>query len=185
MTPTTDHTAVFFVLPEQRLTDMEVATGPCVPAPGRSGSLVSPLKQDGSELPRHSAALLGVLGGQGSVEAALCHVQGDGQARLFVCTSAYVDAVADANERLQRLADEDDRRGDADLTEFTKALDTLDAAWLAATDWPASFVGTRNRLATRLGKASKARMEGLPLWAWYGPSVPQFVVVSASGPDPH
>lgn len=184
MPSTSDQTAVLFALAEERLAGMEIATGPCVPAPGRSRPLVSPLAQHDGEQPRHTAALLGVLGGEGTAEAALQHVEAKGSGSLFVCKPAFVEALANAGERLQRLADEDDSRGDADLTEFTKALDALDRAWLTATDWPVSFVGTRNRLAHRLGPGSEARNKCLPLWAWYGQSVPQFVVTSGQGQYP-
>ena len=44
-------TAVIFSVPEKRLSAMDVATGPCVPAGGRKHALVSVHQQEGPERP--------------------------------------------------------------------------------------------------------------------------------------
>jgi hypothetical protein len=111
-------------------------------------------------------------------------VEQRGDGRLFVCTAEFVDALSRANAELLALAAEDDARADKGLSSFAARLDEIDQAWLAATDWPTSFVSTQNRLAPRLGWASEAERSSQPLWCWYGPAVPQFDVVSGTGPYP-
>jgi hypothetical protein len=108
----------------------------------------------------------------------------DPPGRLFVCRSPFVEAMAAANDELQRLSDEDEAQGDDELHQFTRGLDAIDAAWLTAAPWPKHYVSTRNRLAPRLGLASAARASGEPLWCWYGPSIPQFTVMTGTGPNP-
>jgi hypothetical protein len=162
---------------------MRVSTGPCVPPPGRAEALCSPLQQHGGEEPTHTSALYAVLTGRPSVEA-LEQIDEDRPGRLFVCRSPFVEAMAAANDELQRLADEDESQGDDELHRFTRRLDAIDAAWLTAAPWPKNFVGTRNRLAPRLGLASAARASSEPLWCWYGPSIPQYTVRTGTGPYP-
>jgi hypothetical protein len=122
------------------------------------------------------AALYSVLTGQ-SADAVLESVEASREGRLFRCSDAFVDAMADANELLVRLGDKDRERADKNLTAFTAQMSAYDAAWMAAASWPASMVSTRNRLM-RLGKARIAREKLQPLFCWYGPRVPEYVVVS-------
>jgi hypothetical protein len=107
-----------------------------------------------------------------------------GNGRLFVCSAEFVEALSQAHVELLALADEDDSRADKGLSSFAARLGEIDQAWLAATDWPTSFVSTQNRLAPRLGLASEAERSSQTLWCWYGPAVPQFDVVSGAGPYP-
>jgi hypothetical protein len=177
-------TVVVFTTTQNKLRDaLDVRLGPCVPVSGFQRPLCSPLMQDGLEQPRHTAALYTVLTGD-APEAALTLVEEEGEGRLFIWSTEYVAALASKNAELQALADADDQHGDALLTAYTAGLDALDAAWLAAADWPSHFVGTRNRLAPRLGTASTAQENSQPVWCWYGPSVAMFTVVSGTGPFP-
>jgi hypothetical protein len=182
VSPPSDITSVFFAVPERDLREMDVATGPCVPITGRSKSLCSPLLQDGGELPHHTAALFTVLTGR-DADGSLELVQQSGLGRLYVCSKQFLTAMAEANAQLLALGHQDDDAGDKDLPRFGARHDELDRAWLNATDWPPHFVGTGNRL-TRLGLAAEAVRKGLPLWAWYGPAVRQFVVATGTGPYP-
>jgi hypothetical protein len=177
-----DTAVVVFAVPEATLrASMRTATGPCVPTADHQPALCSPLEQHGGEEPRTTAALYAVLTGRSASEA-LEPVDEDGPGRLFVCSRPFVEAMANMNAELQSLGDEDDAAGDRLLPRFTARLDELDRAWLAAGRWPEHFLGVRNRLAPRLGRATEAITSGHPLWCWYGPSVPQFVVVQGSGP---
>lgn len=156
-------TAVVFTATEDALrVGLDVRLGPCVPASGLRRALCSPLMQDGSEQPHHTAALHTVLTGNHADEA-LTLVEQNGDGRLFVWSDDFVEVLASKNAQLQALADADEAQDDEDLTTFTAALDALDAQWLAATDWPAHFVSTRNRLAPRLGTASDAHQKHQPV----------------------
>ena len=179
-----ESTAVVFAATEDALrVGLDVRLGPFVPAAGRRRALCSPLMQHGSEQPHHTAALYTVLTGNHADEA-LTLVEQEGDGRLFVWSDDFVAALASKNAELQALADADDAQNDEELTTFTAALDALDAQWLAAAHWPAHFVGTRNRLAPRLGRAAEAQQRHLPVWCWYGPAVPTFQVVNGEGPYP-
>jgi hypothetical protein len=177
-----DVAAVLFAVPKRRLHELDVATGPCVPIAGRAKPLRSPLNQHGSELPHHTAALYTVLTGRDSA-GALELIEQSGPGRLYVCSHEFVTAMAEANVHLLALSDEDNAAGDTDLPRFAARHRELDLAWLQATDWPSNFAGTGNRL-TRLGLAHEAVRKSWPLWVWYGPAVPQFVVVTGTGPYP-
>lgn len=161
---------------------MDVATGPCVPAHGRTKALRSPLVQNGSELPHHTAALFTVLTGRDAQEA-LELVEAKDSGRRFACSEAFVAAMAAANDELLALGAADDAAGDKDLPRFAARHGELDRAWLQAIDWPEHFDGTGNRL-TRLGLASEALRNGQPMWAWYGAAVPQYVVAVGHGAYP-
>jgi hypothetical protein len=52
---------------------------------------------------------------------------------------------------------------------------------MKAAEWHESMVGAQNRLF-RLGKARVAREKAQPLFCWYGPRVPEYVVVAGRGP---
>lgn len=173
---------VVFTVPERRLREMDTATGPCVATGGRARALAGPTRQDEGELPRHTAALHTALTGRPADEA-LTVVHRAGPGVLHRCTDAFVDAMADANEHLVRLSEEDDADGDADLTRFTRRYEEIGQAWLAATGWPRDVVSVSGRLA-RLGWARVARERGHPLYAWHGPSRPAYVVVTGRGPAP-
>lgn len=53
-----DHSVavVVFTVPEKRLREMDVETGPCVPTGGRKRPLAGVLRQDGGECPEQTAA---------------------------------------------------------------------------------------------------------------------------------
>lgn len=182
MGQSSDQAAVVFTVSEATLrAAMGTAAGPCIPVADGQSPLCSPLQQDGDEDPHHTAALYEVLTG-GPASDALEAVDDDAPGRLFVCSKPFVDAMAEANAVLQRLGDEDDDAGDRHLPRLTTRLDALDVAWLHAAAWPRHYVSVRNRLAPRLGRASEARTTGNPLWCWYGPRVPEFVVQAGQGP---
>ena len=128
------------------------------------------------------AALYTALSGHPSEDALQLVDQGS-KGRLYRCSDAFVNAMADANELLVRLSDEDRRRGDADFTTFAAQRRQFSDAWMQAAEWHASMVSTQNRLF-RLGKARIAREKAQPLFCWYGPKVPEYVVVAGRGPYP-
>ena len=61
-----DHTiaVVVFTVPEKRLREMDVATGPCVARGGRKRALAGASRQDGGEFPKHASALYTALTGR-------------------------------------------------------------------------------------------------------------------------
>jgi hypothetical protein len=173
---------VIFTVPEKRLSAMDVATGPCVPIQGRKRSLVSVHQQEGPERPDQMAALYTALSEHPSDDVLqLVELQSEG--RLYRCTDAFVNAMADANELLVRLSNEDRSRGDGDFTTLAAQRKQFSDAWMQAAHWQASMVSTQNRLF-RLGKARIAREKAQPLFCWYGPRVPEYVVVAGRGPYP-
>jgi hypothetical protein len=125
------------------------------------------------------AALYTALSGLASDDA-LQLVDQRNEGRLYRCSAAFVDAMADVNELLVRLGDEDRERGDKLFTTSAAQRNEFDIAWMRTADWHASMVSTRNRL-TRLGKARIAREKMQPLFCWYGPKVPEYVVVAGRG----
>lgn len=165
-------TAVVFTAPEKRLSAMDVATGPCVPVGGRKHSLVSVHQQEGPESPEQMFALHTVLTGA-FADNAMYLIEEKSGSQLYRCSDALVSAMAEANEMLVRLGDEDEARGDSAYTSQQAKFAELDAAWMEAGNWHAAMVGTRNRLM-RLGKARIARDKGQPLYCWYGPKVPEY-----------
>lgn len=175
-----DITAVVFSCEESELSRFSIKTGPCVPLVQGGQPLVSALTQDGGETPALTAALYTALTG-GSASEALLLIDRAGKGRLSRCSDGFVDAMAAANEESLRLADEDEARGDHDLTTFVRHQEALSGAWMSAGRWPRSVVGLQNRLV-RLGTARVARANGWPVFVWHGPPVPQFVVISGLGP---
>ena len=155
---------------------MTVERGPCVPARGRQHPLVSPHLQQYGEDPHQTAALFAALTGE-PPESALALVDARAGGRLLRFSEEFVLAMAEANRLHLQLADEDEARGDQELTSFTAALRELDVAWMAEGDWPASQVSTWNKL-TRLGSAREAQEKGHPLYAWYGPSVAEYAIAT-------
>jgi hypothetical protein len=175
-------TAVIFSVPENRLSAMDVATGPCVPVGGRKHAVVSVHQQQGPERPEQMAALYSVLTGRSPDEALHLIDEKDGS-RLYLCSDGFVDAMADTNQLLVRLGDADKERGDRSFSSFTAKMAELDAAWMEAGNWHSAMVSTSNRLM-RMGKARLAREKGQPLYCWYGPQLREYVVVSGRGPYP-
>lgn len=173
---------VVFTVPQKRLREMDVATGPCVPTGGRKRPLAGVLRQDGGEDPEQTAALYTALTGRPG-DGALVLLRQEARGRLFQCSDDFVNAMADANEELIRLSEEDDRRGDEELTSFVERQQAIDRAWLEVGDWPSSVVGTSNRLG-RMGWARTARDKGQPLYVWHGPRVQEYTVVAGRGPYP-
>ena len=171
-----------FTVPVKRLTAMDVAHGPCVPLPGRKTSVVSVHQQEGPERPEQMEALYTVLTGEDRRGALIPVSERDGS-RLFECSDSFVAAMADTNRLLVRLVEEDRVGGGPKGTAVATKLAELDAAWLAAGNWHSAMVGTSNRLM-RIGKARIAQEKGQPLFCWYGPPVPEYVVIHGSGPYP-
>jgi hypothetical protein len=175
-------TAIIFSVPEKRLSAMDVATGPCVPTGGRKHALVSVHQQEGPERPEQMAALYSVLSGRSGSEALRLVDEKDGS-RLYQCSDAFVDAMADTNHLLVRLGDADKERGDGLLSSFAAKMAELDAAWMSAGSWHSAMVSTRSRLL-RMGKARIAREKGQPLYCWYGPQLREYIVIQGRGPYP-
>jgi hypothetical protein len=175
-------TAVIFSVPEKRLSAMDVATGPCVPAGGRKHALVSVHQQEGPERPDQMAALYSVLTGQSGSEA-LRLVDEKNGSTLYLCSDAFVDVMADTNQLLVRLGDADKERGDRSLSSFAAKMAELDAAWMSAGSWHSAMVSARTRLL-RMGKARIAREKGQPLYCWYGPQLREYIVIRGRGPYP-
>jgi hypothetical protein len=177
-----DITTVVFSCDEWDLSRFSIETGPCVPLLEGGKSLASALTQHGGETPALTAALYPALTGRTASEALLL-IDRLGTGRLSQCSDGFVEAMAACSEESLRLADEDEARGDEDLTLFVQHQDAVSAAWMTAGRWPRSVLGLQNRLV-RLGTARKARAKGRRMFAWHGPPVPQFVVVSGQGPYP-
>ena len=172
-----DHTiaVVVFTVPEKRLREMDVATGPCVATGGRKRALAGASRQDGGEFPKHASALFTALTGR-SADNVLTLLAEQEQGRLFVADPNFLDAMAEAHERLQALQKADLARGDAELTTWWAEREALDQAWLAAADWPRSVTSTSHRL-DRLHWAHAARERGQHLYIWHGPGVLRFDAV--------
>jgi len=175
-------TAVIFTVAEKRLSAMDVATGPCVPTGGRKHALVSVQQQEGPERPDQMAALYSAITGEPADEALELVEEQDGS-RLFGCSDAFVDAMADTNKLLVRLGDADRERGDRSFSSFMTKMAELDAAWMSVANWHSAMVSTHNRLM-RMGKARIAREKEQPLYCWYGPQLPEYTVVHGNGAYP-
>lgn len=164
------------------LSRFSIRTGPCVPLTEGGKSLVSPLRQDGGETPALTAALYTALTGRPASEALLL-IDRAGKGTLARCSDGFTEAMADCGVESLRLADEDEARGDEDLTSFVAHQDKVSAAWMRAGRWPRSVVGLQNRLV-RLGIAREAVSKGWPVFVWHGPPVPQLTIVVGNGPYP-
>lgn len=114
-----DHSVavVVFTVPEKRLGAIAVATGPCVPAPGRKRPLVGLGRQDGGEQPEQTAALYTALTGRSS-EDVLRLVARERRGRLFVCSPEFVTAMAEAKDLLDQLAVQDEQGADPGASAF-------------------------------------------------------------------
>ena len=175
-----DITAVVFSCDESDLSRFTIESGPCVPLTEGGKSLVSPLTQDGGETPSLTAALYTALTGR-SASNALQLVETVGKGRLSQCSDDFVEAMAACSVQSLQLADEDEARGDEDLTSFIRHLDAVGTAWMHAARWPREVVSLQNRLV-RLATAREAAERGQKVFVWHGPSVPQFVITQGRGP---
>jgi hypothetical protein len=175
-----DIAAIIFSCDESDLARFSIATGPCVPLMEGGKSLLSPLTQHGGETPALTACLYTALTGH-PADGALLPVDKLGKGRLSLCSDDFVNAMAASCEESLRLAGADEARGDEDLPSFSQHQEAVGAAWMRVGHWPREVVSLTNRLV-RLGTAREAMAAGHHLFAWHGPSVPQFVVTSGQGP---
>lgn len=166
-----DTTCVVFTVAEKRLVAMDVATGPCVPVGGRKHALTSVHSQEGPERPEQMAAFYTVLTGEDATDA-LELIEERRPGRLYRCSGRFKAALVEADAELHRLADEDSDG-------FERRREELDRAWLATGVWYPGLASTQNRLF-RSGTARTAAEKGQELYCWYGPSVPEYVVVSGT-----
>lgn len=164
--PAADTTVVVFSATPEQIAELDVGLGPCVPKQGRAKPLVSPILQDNGESPEQSAALFTVLTGQPSNHA-LRLVSEHGPGRLFVCDTAFRDAMT---EKITAMID-------MDLDEFAQERERLSLAWMAAAEWPPHYVSLVDRLG-RLGRARQATLRSLALFHWFGPGVPMVTLTS-------
>ena len=140
------------------------------------------LWQEGRETPEQMRAFFVVLGGSPSKrEGALELLAKSGDGFLYRCSDEFVDMMRADNEESLRLGELDKLHGDKDLPLFSAHQRNLDAAWMDAGNWHKAQVGTRNKLF-RTGLARVAQEKGQSLYCWYGPPVPQYVVVAGTGP---
>ncbi len=174
---------VVFTVPDKRLREMDVRTGPCVPTGGRKRHLAGVLRQDGGEYPEHTAALYTALTGA-PADDALVLLERQGKGSLYRFSDEFVRAMAEANRELIALGDEDQARGDTrDYTTFSRRNKEIADAWLQAGPWPKEVVSVENRL-TRMGWAVTAEEKNQSLFGWFGPKVQQYRIVSGTGPYP-
>lgn len=163
---------------------MDVATGPCVPLPGRKRALQSVHRQEGPERIEQMMALFVVLGGSSKrFSSALELIDQSGPGRLYRCSDEFVELMANKNRELRRLGDEDEGRGDQDFTTFAAESSRINTSWLAKGNWHAAQVRTDNRLH-RIGWARIAQEKGQPLFLWYGPPVPEYAIAVGHGRYP-
>jgi hypothetical protein len=181
-TPAT--TCVIFTVPQKRLAEMDVATGPCVPLPGRKRALRGVHSQEGRETPEQMRAFFVVLGGpQSGRETALELIATNGPGSLYRCSDEFVALMRTVNEESIRLSDLDKSHGDEELTLFTTHERELDAAWMEVGKWHKAQVSTWNKLY-RKAWAREAQEKQQSIYCWYGPPIPEYVVVAGSGPYP-
>jgi hypothetical protein len=180
-TPT--DTFVMFSVPASKLSGMDVATGPCVPIPGRKHALCSVHSQEGPERLDQMLALFTLLGGrEGERTDAMQLLEARGPGRLYLCSERFVQLMADENHHQIHLADEDKAAGDKELTRFVAELRRLDVLWMATGGWHKRQVSTRNKLTARIPYARWAQEKGQPVYCWYGPATPEYVIVQSQGP---
>lgn len=110
-------------------------------------------------------------------------VSTSGPGSLYRCSEEFVALMRSANDEAIRLGSLDKANGDNDLTLFMAHHHSLDAAWLEAGSWHRAQVSTSNRLI-RMAWARTAQDKSQPLFCWYGPPVPQYVIMSGTGPYP-
>lgn len=172
-----------FTVPERDLERFALATGPGVPLEPEGASLLDPRLQDVGETPRLTSSLFTALTGRDATSALVC-LDRAGVAMLSQCSEDFVDSMAAANMETIRLAEEDRTRGDdSEYTTSMRHLAEISAAWMKAGRWPREVVGLENRL-TRTGWARIAREKGQHVYAWHGPAVETYRLVSGRGPYP-
>jgi hypothetical protein len=140
-------TVLAFVADDAKLATMDVALGPCVVSAGQARSICSPLAQHADERPDQGATLYTVLTGR-SAAGAIRSVATSGEAILFVCEAAFVEAMAAYSGWAVGLTPD----------EFEIERHRIETAWLAAA-WPDRTVSMGNRL-NRLHLARVARDTG-------------------------
>lgn len=106
-------TVVVFTVPSNRLAAMDVAMGLWVSRAGKKTSLSSPLTQDGGETCELTKASYTALTGNDSKDS-LVIIERSGDGVLSTFSKEFLDPMAVANERHLRLADADEKAGNAD-----------------------------------------------------------------------
>ena len=161
--------AVVFSVPDRRLREMDVATGPCLPIGGRKRPLRTPSAQDHGEGPEQTATLYTVLSGRPSHEA-LTLLEAKGKGSLYAFSEASFAAMLADDEVAGAILDQD-KPGEAGvgLDLFIRRQEELSAAWIATGVWPRAVTGTNHRLRT--GLAREAAAKGNRVFVWYGPAV--------------
>lgn len=178
-------TFVIFSVPTAKLRGMDVATGPCVPIPGRKHALRSVHSQQGPERIDQMLALFTLLGGNADeLPDAMQLVEEHGPGRLYRCSDRFVQLMADQSRRELGLIDQDEEDGDNQGTRFAAEIARLDAGWMATGGWHKRMVSTRNRLAARISYVRWAQEKQQPVFCWYGSPVPEYVVVHGHEPYP-
>lgn len=177
-------TFVMFSVPESKLRGMDVATGPCVPVAGRKHALRSPHSQQGPERLEQMLALFIILGGtEDELPDAMQLVEARGPGRLYRCSDRFVQLMAEQNRHELLLIAEDEENGDNDYALSMAEFERLDAAWMATGGWHRSQVSTTNKLP-RIAYARWAQDKGQSVFCWYGPPVPEYIIVRGEGPYP-
>lgn len=174
--------AVVFTATDADMHGFKVSDGPCIPLAPGAVPLCEPILQDVGETPPMTTALYAALTGR-PPKSALMTVARSGRGTLSRCADDFAAAMAEASRTAVRLANEDEARGDEELTTFTAFHKRLDAAWLRVGPWPEEVVSVWPRLV-RLGIARIAEESGTPVYVWHGPSATRFRIVSGHGPYP-
>ncbi len=141
-----------------------------MPSPGKRRPLVSVHWQHYGDRPEHMTALYQVLTGRPP--------------------SGAWDEVKAADTSILATFSDDFRSALASLRDTDQdvlvTLDEVAARWLEAAPWPSDQrvegLG-RNRLSGMIGLANKAIEKQSPLYCWFGPAVPEYVIVSGQGLD--
>lgn len=149
--------AVVFTCPPTIAAALDLATGPCVPAPGKRQPLVSVRRQQHGDRPEHLTALYQILTGRPEAEA-WAEIKRTGDAMLATFSDGYRSALVGLRSGQQ------DPPGT--LTEFA-------IRWMEV-NWPSSLPArlSRNRLQRMAGSATRAAEKQTPLYCWFGPSQP-------------
>ncbi len=125
-----------------------------------------------------------VLGGEpADRDSALELIARSGKGSLYRLSERFVDLMAAENQEALRLGELDKANGDNDFSLFAAHREKLDRAWVEMRPWHRTQVSLRNKLS-RTAYARRARTEGRSLYCWYGPPIPEYVIVQGSGPYP-
>ncbi|TBN57086.1 hypothetical protein EYE40_06545 [Glaciihabitans arcticus] len=177
-------TCIVFSVPENRLSAMDVAIGPAVPLPGRTTSIVSVHAQQGGESAENMRDLFVVLGGSPlERDEALERFAEVGDGLLYRCSATFLNLMVEEEAATLRVLHEEQAGGESETPRWLARRNALDEAWLAGSSWHPDQVSTGNKLF-RLGLARMAHEKGQALYCWYGPSVPEYVIESGTGPYP-